>query len=185
MDETNPLVDAHPESAAVQKTPAKTLWYALGALGVVAVAGGVFLWRASAPVPQTPTAVSQQSGTRATPTLPRSKTPGVVLGLLTAASLDTKGNPVAPSTVFAATDKSIYLSASLASPKVGTKIEYIRYLNGKYLDNGTLKVTKPSVTHVSFLWNLKKAGAKRSVGSYRVKVYTNGIFEKETSYFVK
>lgn len=86
---------------------------------------------------------------------------------------------------FAKTDKNIYLALTLDKPKSGTKIEYIRYLNGKYLDSGANKILQPNVTNTSFVWSLKKPGAMRLAGIYKVKVYTNGIFEKETSYTVQ
>jgi len=74
---------------------------------------------------------------------------------------------------------------TLKNPKVGTKFEYVRYLNGKFLDNGNLTMKKANTNNVSFGWTLKKTGATHLVGTYRVKVYTNGVFEKETTYIVQ
>jgi len=173
--------NVQPQPVMPQEAPSKTLWYLLGALAVVLIIAGAVFWKGQGSISQTP---SQQSKT-ATSTLPRSKAPGIVTGLSTAVALDAKGNPITTATTFAVTDKNIYLVVAVNKPVVGTKIEYIRYLNGKYLDNGTLKITKPNLTHVSFVWSLKTITAKRPVGVYSVKVYTNGIFEKETSYSVR
>lgn len=124
------------------------------------------------------------SKTTPQPTLPRSKPLGVVTKLTLASSLDTQGYTASPSTTFATTDKTIYLITTLTKPIIGTKIEYTRYLNGKFLDGRALKIVKPNVTNASFVWSLKKPGAKHLPGNYRVKVYTNGVFEKEISYTV-
>ncbi len=164
-----------------QESQSKTLWYLLGALAIALVVAGAFFWKGQGSVSQ----ISPQQSKTATSTLPRSKAPGIVTALSAATSLDAKGNPIAITSAFKITDRNIYLVASINKPVVGTKLEYIRYLNGKYLDNGTLKITKPNLLHVSFVWSLKTAAAKRPIGNYIVKVYTNGIFEKEVSYVVK
>ncbi len=164
----------------------RTLWYVGGGIVVLILVAGLFTVLQkpkTTPLPQQP--VVQQPILSPKPTLPRSKAPGIITNVVTAASLDTQGKAVAPVTTFAKRDKNIYLALTLNKPKVGTKIEYIRYLNGKYLDSGTNKILKPNVTNTSFIWSLKKPGAMHPVGTYSVKVYTNGIFEKETSYTVQ
>ncbi len=173
-------------SPQVPKSSSKTLWH-IG-VGIVALLliGGLFivLQRSkNTPLPQQP-AVHQPT-LSPKPALPRSKAPGIINNIATANSVDTKGSAVATSSTFAKTDKSIYLVLTLNNPKLGTKIEYIRYLNGKYLDSGANKILKPNVANTSFIWSLKKPGATHLVGAYKVKVYTNGIFEKETSYTVQ
>ena len=185
MDETIPT-NAEPEIISDPKPQVKTSWYLLGAFALVGVAGVSFwIWTMQSLLPATsPTPAMLPSGTHVVSRSLRSKAPGVVLSLATTLSLGASGNPISPKSAFAATDADIYLSISLASTKVGTKIEYIRYLNEKYLDNGSLTVTKPGVQVASFRWSLKKSATTRPVGTYRVKVYTNGIFEKEISYTV-
>ncbi len=164
----------------------KTMLYVLGAVSILVVLlVGYFVIRKS----RTTQAPQQQVITQPTmqlkPTLARSKAPGIIANVVAATSVDAQGNAVSPTATFSPTDKTVYLVLTLNSPKVGTKVEYIRYLNGKFLDSSTTKLLKPNLTNISFVWNLKKSGATHLVGNYRVKVYTNGIFEKEITYLVK
>ena len=46
-------------------------------------------------------------------------------------------------------------------------------------------MTKANTNNVSFNWTLKKLGTTHLAGNYKVKVYTNGVFEKETTYIVQ
>jgi len=157
-------------------------------VAIVLVLGLVFMLQKSAKNTTAPPAVSQPKTATSTPqpTLPRSKAPGVISNALTAKALDPKtGEAVNPTSTFASTDKSIYLVLTLKNPQVGSRYAFTRYLNGKFLDNGSLPVTKLTTNNVSFVWTLKKVGATHLVGSYKVKVYTNGIFEKEISYQVR
>lgn len=120
------------------------------------------------------------------PTLARSKAPGVIVSVVNAKGVDPKtGEALNPVTTFLSTDKSIYAVTTLKNAKIGTYIEYVRYLNGKFLDNRSVKITKANTNNVSFVWTLKNSTAAHPAGEYRVKVYTNGIFEKEISYTVK
>ncbi|MCL4382484.1 MAG: hypothetical protein M1575_03520 [Patescibacteria group bacterium] len=174
-----------------QKSPnsPKTLWYILGGIVVVLLISiaGIFAALQKPKKTTLPTAqpTIQQPIPSPKPTLPRSKAPGIVTNVLTASSLDAQGKAVTPITTFAKTEKNIYLALTVNKPAVGTKIEYIRYLNGKYLDNGTNKILKPNITYTSFVWSLTKTGAAHPIGTYKVKAYTNGVFEKETSYTVQ
>ena len=166
----------------------KTLWYVGGGIAVLLLVGGLFvvLQKSTTPPPTSQPTIQQPTPTfTPKPTLPRSKAPGVITNVMTSSSLDAQGKALTPTTTFAKTDKNIYLALTLNKPKIGTKVEYIRYLNGKYLDSGTNKILKPNVTNTSFIWSLKKTGAMHLVGIYKVKVYTNGVFEKETSYTVQ
>ncbi len=150
----------------------KNVWY-IGIIAVLLIGGVYFLLQKQTPTPNPKPAIS------------RSKAPNVITNVVTSSSIDSKGNAVAPTTNFSKTEKTIYLVLTLNKPKVGTKVEYIRYLNNKLLDNNSLKLTKPDMTNASFAWSLKKPNAIRLVGNYKVKVYANGIFEKETGYTVK
>ncbi len=121
-----------------------------------------------------------------TSTRPRSKAPGVITQVVLATGIDPKtGTAVNPTNTFAKTDQVIYAVVSLKNPKVGTKIEYTRYLNDKFLDNRSLTTTKATTNNVIFDWQLRKPGTTHLLGNYRVKVYTDGIFEKEVKYQVK
>lgn len=174
-------------SPQVPKRSSKTLWYIGGGIAVLFLIGGLFVVLQKSKTTSLPTRqpVTQQPTISPTPTVPRSKAPRILNNILTASALDTQGKAVAPATTFAKTEKNIYLVLTLNKPKIGTKVEYIRYLKGKYLDNGTNKILKANVTNTSFIWSLKKPGAMHLVGTYKVKVYINGIFEKETFYKVQ
>lgn len=120
------------------------------------------------------------------PTKLRSKTPGIIVNVATAKGVDLKtGEAVSPTTVFLATDKSIYVVMTLRNVKVGTRIAYTRYLNNKFIDNRSMAITKSNTNNTNFIWTLKKLGATHPVGNYLVKTYTNGVFEKETTYIVQ
>ena len=117
---------------------------------------------------------------------PRSKTPGIVTQISLAKAIDQKtGLAINPVTSFSKTDPAIYTVVTLNNPPVGTKIEYVRYLNGRLLDNRSTSTTKATDKSVIFDWKLKKPGATHLVGNYRVKIYTNGVFEKEINYTVQ
>ena len=134
---------------------------------------------------QTPQKAPRQKSATVS-SLPRSKAPGAITQVVAAKGVDSiTGEAANPSSQFSKTDKAIYVILTLKNPKVGTKFEYTRYLNNKFLDNGNLTMKKDSTNNVSFAWTLKKPGATHLVGIYRVKVYTNGVFEKETTYIVQ
>lgn len=117
---------------------------------------------------------------------PRSKAPGTITQVVAAKGIDQKtGEAVGVTSLFSKTDKTIYVVLTLKNPKVGTKFEYTRNLNGKFLDNGNLEMKNVATNNVSFVWTLKKPGASHLEGNYLVRVYTNGIFEKEIGYQVK
>jgi len=178
------LLQAESEPSQVSQGSSKKLWYAGGIIFALLVVGGLYMLfqkpspSLTQPAIQSPTATPKL-------TSPRSKAPGTIASVSTASSLDMKGNALTPVSTFAKTDKNIYLVLALNKPKVGTKIEYIRYLNKKLLDNNAVKLVKPNLTTMSFAWSLKKPDATHIVGSYRVKIYSNGILEKEISYSVR
>lgn len=169
------------------KSKHSLLWYVGRGIVVLLLLFGLFyitLQKSKLTPPQQP--VVQQPTSLPKPTLARSKAPGIIVSIVTAKGIDPKtGEAVNPTTAFLTTDKRIYAVTTLQNAKVGTKIEYVRYLNNKFLDNRSITITKPSTNNTSFVWTLKKPGATHPVGNYRVKVYSNGIFEKETFYTVQ
>jgi hypothetical protein len=92
--------------------------------------------------------------------------------------------PIDITSQFAPTDRSIYLAVSLKDFRPGSRCEFVRYLDDKYLDHGSVIVTKVPPTTVAFEWSLRQAGARRLEGLYRVKVYLNGVYKTEISYRV-
>ncbi len=111
---------------------------------------------------------------------------GLILEAKTTKTLDPKtGKAGDVVSTFSTKDPVIYLTLDLKSPKKGTKFEYVRYLKGKYVDHGSMQLTKEGVDNSSFSWELKNANVKRLAGNYKIKLYTNGNFEKEVSYQVR
>ncbi len=164
-------------------TPLVVLLLIVAVLGV-GYAGYKSLSTSSQPPNQKIIATPQPKNS--TTPIPRSKAPGIVTQVSLSTTLDPKtGLTVNPASVFSKTDPTIYAVVTLSNPPVGTKIEYVRYLNGKLLDNRSTSTTKVTAKSIVFDWKLKKPGATHLVGNYRVKIYTNGVFEKETSYIIQ
>jgi len=113
-------------------------------------------------------------------------TPGMILGVTTTKSFDPKINKGGVGvTSFATKDPEVFAVLEVNKPPKGTKFEYVRYFQGKYIDHGSLTTTKSGVDYVSFNFNLKTVASKRFPGTYLVKLYTQGNFEKEISYQVR
>ena len=184
----NQIQSEIPSNTPLETPPgsSKTMLYVLGGVCILVVLlVGYFVTRRS-PTTQVPQQqVISQPTMEPKPTLARSKAPGIITNVITASSLDAQGNAASPTATFTTTDKTIYLVLTCNNAKMGTKFEYVRYLNNKLLDSGALKIMKPNLTNASFVWSLKNPGATHVSGTYGVKVYTNGVFEKETSYIVR
>lgn len=113
-------------------------------------------------------------------------TKGMIMSAQTTKSLDPKtGQGSNPTSVFSPQVPEIFVAMKVNSPKKGTKFEYVRYLNGKYVDHKSIAMAKDGSQYASFSWRLKNAQAVHPVGDYKVKLYTNGNLEKEISYQVK
>lgn len=185
QDNPEPTPTIQPEIPQPQpQQPSRMLGHIAGGIVGLILVAGLFVVLQKSKKASVPTQPPVQT-LSPKPTLPRSKAPGIITNVVTASSLDAQGKAATLTTAFAKTDKDIYLVLTLDKPKLGTKIEYIRYLNEKYLDKGANKILNPNVSNTSFVWSLKKPGAMHLVGTYKVKVYTNGLFEKETSYTVQ
>lgn len=128
------------------------------------------------------------STSKSKPTKPvitlRSKKPDVISKVVFAKSIDTKGRPVILGSKFGKKEEEIYMLVNLKNVKEGTKIEYVRYRNGKYLDHRSLEVTKANAGFASFNWKLQTPPGVRPAGNYLIKVYTNGKLETATTYIV-
>lgn len=134
-----------------------------------------------APTQQPKTPIASSNKTSA----PRSKAPGVVLAALTAHGYNPKtGSAVKPDKYFSTKDSSVYLLMKVNKPKIGTRLEYIRYLQGHFLDHRSIKVTQPNWKYAYFGWS-NKPGKLHKKGIYRVRVYTNGVLEKKINYVVR
>jgi hypothetical protein len=115
----------------------------------------------------------------------RSKIPNTINQATTAKIIDVKtGRVIQASQVFSTDDKTVYLSLGLNKPEVNTRIDYIRYLNGRYVDHGGAKITQPNSQNLSFSWSVNKLIGSRPDGTYKIATYTNGILEKRVIYTV-
>ena len=116
----------------------------------------------------------------------RSKILGVIIRATTAKAIDVKtGKVITAARVFTLGDKTIYLALDLNSAKNGTSIDYIRYLNGRYIDHGNVKIAIDATNNITFNWtNVRPLGSVGD-GKWKVATYTNGILEKRVSYLVQ
>jgi hypothetical protein len=103
-----------------------------------------------------------------------------------ATSIDKDGKGINPSDSFnAKTDKSIYVIGTLEGVSKGSKIEYVRYLNGKYLDSKIATIAKDNLSYYSFVWTSKTTKNEHPVGVYTVKLYLNGNVNEAITYIIK
>ena len=116
----------------------------------------------------------------------RSKIPNVIAQATTAKAIDVKtGKVITAARIFTPNDKTVYLALNLDSAKSGTNIDYIRYLNGRYVDHGNSKLTKDLVENISFSWTNTKPLGSITEGKWKIATYTNGILEKRVNYEVQ
>ena len=116
----------------------------------------------------------------------RSKIPNVIVQATTAKAIDVKtGKVITAARVFSLGDKAVFLALDLDSAKSGTNIDYIRYLNGRYVDHGNTKLNKDATDNISFSWTNTRNLGSVTEGNWKVATYTNGILEKRVTYVVK
>lgn len=115
----------------------------------------------------------------------RSQIPNIIYKATTAKIIDVKtGKVIKASNLFTLQDKTVYLVLDLASPKIGTHIDYIRYLNGRYVDHGEVQIDKPNTNNLTFKWGITKPVGSFPDGKYKIATYTDGILEKRVNYTV-
>lgn len=116
----------------------------------------------------------------------RSKIPNVIVAATTAKAIDVKtGKVIAAARIFSLNDKTVYLVLDLDNAKSGTNIDYIRYLNGRYVDHGNSKLPKDAIDNISFSWINNRSLGSVLEGKWKIATYTNGILEKRVSYVVQ
>jgi hypothetical protein len=86
--------------------------------------------------------------------------------------------------VFSATQEKIMVVAELYAIPPGSKIEYIRYLNDKYLDSKSATITKVRPRYFSFDWTLQDRQKRHATGTYEVKMYLNGTYMRSVTFQV-
>lgn len=115
----------------------------------------------------------------------RSKIPNIIVKATTAKAIDVKtGKVITAARVFSFNDKTVYLALDLNSAKSGTFIDYIRYLNGRYVDHGNVKITKNGTNNLTFNWTNTKPLGSVGDGKWKIATYSNGILEKRVNYTV-
>ncbi len=123
------------------------------------------------------------TGSTAVPAAKKLTHPGVIKTEVFASSLNATGAPVSPTNKFTATTPKIYVAMGLSNAKASQRVEFTRYLNGKFVDNGSAPL-KDSAKYASFVFGLK-SGKTHPKGTYTVKTYTNGVFERLATYTVQ
>lgn len=117
--------------------------------------------------------------------LRRSKDLGFIQRGLTGKAIDVNtGKIVLAARVFSLNDSTVYLELDLQQPPAGTLIDYIRYKNGRYVDNGEISVANAGTKNMLFKWQINKALSSLSNGNWKVATYTNGILAKRVLYVV-
>ena len=111
------------------------------------------------------------------------KNSAIITDLQFSKAVDGKGAPLSSTTQFSTTDPTIYAVVTLKNPAKNTRLEFVRYRNDKFVGNGSLKVAKDGAGYAGFMWNAKTSKAHPR-GTYKVKVYTNGRFERSATYTV-
>ena len=115
----------------------------------------------------------------------RSKIPNVIVNATTAKAIDVKtGKVIQAARVFSLNDRIIYLALDLDNAKLNTYIDYVRYLNGRYVDHGNVKIAKDATSNITFNWtNVRPLGSVGD-GKWKIATYTNGVLEKRVTYVV-
>ncbi len=112
------------------------------------------------------------------------KGPSVIKLVEFSTAVDSVGKATAPSTTFTTTDGKINVVATLQSPTKGTRIEFVRYRDNKFVDNGSLAIAKAGAQYAGFDFT-PKPGKTHPTGTYKVKVYANGVYQTSGTYSVK
>ncbi len=146
-------------------------------IGVVALAiiGGIFMFSRSKP--------SVQPSTPTTGTALPANAPAIIKAVMSK-SIDAKGNATGAVISFnAKTDKIVYAVFTLERTTKNTKLSYVRYLNGKYVDSKVVILTKDGIT--TFYFAFEKGIGDYPKGTYTLKLYVNGRYSQSLAYVFK
>ena len=95
--------------------------------------------------------------------------------------LGTNGSVGDASTTFAPTTKVIYAGLTVKNVTTRTKLSYVRYYNGKYVDSKVSHPSKDGVPYFHFAWTLNP-GQTRKTGNYSLAFYVNGKKTQTATY---
>ncbi len=106
-----------------------------------------------------------------------------ITGAQTARLLAPDGSAQGATGVFqSATDRRIVAVVSLANLPAGTRMSYLRYLDGRYVDSRSAVLAK-TAKHMYFEFTALP-GRTFTPGHYRLRLYVNGAAAWETAYQV-
>ena len=108
----------------------------------------------------------------------------VVTNVEFSTSLNSDGSAANPAHAFTTTQPKIFAVMTLNNPSSGTKLQFIRYRDTKFVDQGSITLPKSGARVASFAFVLK-AGETQQTGTYRVKVYVNGNYTGSAKYEIK
>ncbi len=141
-------------------------------IGIVALVGLIFLFNngKKPSVPAQPTQIRISGAS--------------IVKAVTSRSIDAKGNATGETTTFdAKTDKIVYVVLTLKNAIKSTKLSYVRYLNGKYIDSKVAQPSKDGVTN--FYFTFEKGIGDYPKGTYNVKLYVDGQRATNLTYIFK
>ncbi len=118
--------------------------------------------------------------------VPTKQSPGVIQSEEFATSLEDNDNDkqVKLADSFPETTENIYMVLGLNGAKLSQKLEYTRYLNGKFIDKGRIQLPVDDAKYATIAFGLKE-GKLHPKGKYVVKTYTDGAFERSAKYIVE
>ena len=103
---------------------------------------------------------------------PSSNAPAIVKAVMSR-SVDAAGNATGVATTFSTkTDKIVYAVLTLKNATRNTKLSYVRYLNGKYIDSKVAQPSKDGITN--FYFTFEKGIGDYPKGSYALNLYVDG-----------
>ncbi len=108
----------------------------------------------------------------------------IIVKAVTSRSIDAKGNATGVATIFnTKIDKIVYAVLTLKNATKNTKLSYVRYLNGKYVDSKVALASKDGVTN--FYFAFEKGIGDYPKGAYALNLYVNGKKAQSLSYVFK
>lgn len=104
-----------------------------------------------------------------------------ITSIITARGIDAQGNPVGATASFdQKKDNIVYAIIGLKNATKQTKVSYIRYYKGKYVDSKVTVPGKNGVNSVYFVF--EKGSGMYLAGDYKLVTYVDGTRSLETTF---
>jgi len=133
----------------------------------------------SSPSASRPTATATANGLGAPP----GTTPDGIAGVEMATATKSDGSPASPASEFhRQSDHKIIAVLTLQGLPAGTKLSYVRYLDGKYVDSKSATLGA-GAKHFYFTF-AALTGQSLAAGTYRLRLYVNEHASREVVYRV-